>query len=193
MTKLTVRVVFCLAVAWLLTMSAWSQVTGSFVGNIKDPSGAAIAKATVTAINPATGLERAGESNSEGQFLIPLLPPGNYNLRAEASGFQTETVTGLRLLVNETARADINMQLATHKENVEVRGQVTGVETENATLNVVIDQKDVQNLPLNGRNFLQLTTLVPGSVPGIKETQNFTPTTAGTNSLNIPQVNGLRE
>jgi len=193
MTKLTVRVVLCSAVALLLAVPGWSQVTGSFIGNVKDPSGAAIANAKITAVNASTGLKRDGVSNSEGQYVIPLLPPGNYNLHAEASGFQTQTITGLVLLVNETARADVNMTVASRNENVEVSGQVAGVETANATLNVVIDQKDVENLPLNGRNFLQLTTLVPGSVPGIKETQNFTPTTAGTNSVNIPQVNGLRE
>lgn len=175
-----------------LSTIVWGQTTGSFIGDVNDPAGLAVPGATITAISPETGLERSVVANTQGEYVIPLLPPGAYNLRVHVAGFQSQTLTGLTVLVNQTTRADIKLNLPTREESVEVRGHAAGVETATATLNVVIDQADVQNLPLNGRNFLQLTILVPGSVPGLQITQNFTPTTAGTNSMNLAQVNGLR-
>jgi Carboxypeptidase regulatory-like domain len=183
--------VLCLSLG-LFASSLSAQTTGSFDGTVTDPSGAGIAGAKITAKNQQTGLVRSGKSNAQGEYVITLLPPGTYDLTVEAPGFQQYDRTGVVLLVNQVARLDIPMIVGAVVQKVTVTGAGTGVNTATPTISQVITGQEVNNLPLNGRNFLQLTVLVPGSVPGIPMTQNFTPTTAGSNSLNLPQVNGLR-
>ena len=191
-TRKMVLVAFFLALsATLLSSSAWRQTTGSFEGTVTDPSGAAITGAKITVASP-TGLVRTAESNAQGAYLVPLLPPDVYEINAEASGFQKYIRTDVPLQVNQVNRVDVSMTIGTSQQKVSVRGEETTVDTATPTISQVITNKEVTNLPLNGRNFLQLTVLVPGSVPGIPMTNNFTPTTQGTSSLNLPQVNGLR-
>jgi hypothetical protein len=191
-TRKMVLVAFFLALsATLLSSSAWGQTTGSFEGTVTDPSGAAIAGAKITVASP-TGLVRTAESSAQGAYLVPLLPPDVYEIDAEASGFQKYIRTDVPLQVNQVNRVDVSMTIGTSQQKVSVRGEETTVDTATPTISQVITNKEVTNLPLNGRNFLQLTVLVPGSVPGIPMTNNFTPTTQGTSSLNLPQVNGLR-
>ena len=171
---------------------SWGQTTGAFVGVVTDRSGSAVPGARITATNPETGLSRSAESNAQGEYVITLLPPNRYDIEVKAVGFEEYLTKGVTLLVNQTERVDISMTLGTVAEKVEVHGEATGVDTVSSTINQVITGPQVVNLPLNGRNFLQLATLVPGSVPGIQLSQNFTPTTAGSSSLSLPQVNGLR-
>ena len=178
--------------ATLLSSSAWGQTTGSFSGTVTDPSGAAVVGAKVTVISPQTGLTRTTESSDLGTYQASLLPPGNYEIVVEAAGFQKYTRTDLILLVNQVNRIDVSLIIGTAQQQVAVHGNETTVDTTTPTLSQVFNNRAVTNLPLNGRNFLQLTVLVPGSVPGIPMTQNFTPTSQGTSSLNLPQVNGLR-
>jgi hypothetical protein len=175
-----------------LTGSLWGQTTGSFSGTVTDPAGAGVPAATVTVKSSQTGFARSAESNAQGEYLVALLPPGIYDVEASAKGFQSYLRTNVTLNVNQSERVDIQLVVGRLEQKVTVSGTETLVDTSMATLSQVIDTREVNNLPLNGRNFLQLTVLVPGSVPGIHMTQNFTPTTAGTNSLNLPQVNGLR-
>ena len=176
----------------LLSGSLWGQTTGSFVGTVTDPSGAVLAHAKITVSSPQTGLLRNAESNDQGEYVVPLLPPGTYQIEVQAPGFQKYVRTDVSLLVNQVNRVDVPMILGKSEQQVSVSGSETAVDTATPTISQVIGRQEVANLPLNGRNFLQLTVLVPGSVPGIQMTQNFTPTSAGTNSLNLPQVNGLR-
>lgn len=172
--------------------SVLAQTTGSFVGTVTDPNGGTIAGAKITVTSPQTGLSRSTESNTQGDYLVSLLPPGVYDIGVEANGFEGFVRSNVQLLVNQVARVDVKMALGPVTTKVSVTGEETAVDTTTPTISQVIGSAEVSNLPLNGRNFLQLAVLVPGSVPGIAMTNNFTPTSAGTNSLNLPQVNGLR-
>lgn len=178
---------------WLASVPSSAQTTGSIVGVVSDQSGAAIAAVRITVRNPQTGLVRAAELTSAlGEYVVALLPPGIYDFEVEATGFERYIRKGVTLLVNQTLRLHIPMVVGAVTEKVEVSGEVVGVNAVTPTISEVITREKVNALPLNGRNFLQLTTLVPGAVPGIQMTENFTPTTAGSSSLNVPQVNGLR-
>lgn len=181
-----------LLVSSLVGGSVWAQTTGSFVGAVTDPSGALVSHAKIAVSSPQTGLLRSAESNDHGEYVVPLLPPGVYQIEVEAPGFQKYVRTDVSLLVNQVNRVDVQMTIGKSEQQVSVTGSETAVDTSTPTVSQVLGNQEVANLPLNGRNFLQLTVLVPGAVPGIQMTQNFTPTSAGTNSLNLPQVNGLR-
>ena len=191
MTKTTGYLFFFL-LSMPLAGSLWGQTTGSFSGTVTDPAGAGVPDAKVTVKSSQIDLSRTTNSNAQGEYLVPLLPPGTYDFDVSAKGFQTYVRTNVILNVNQSERVDIQLVVGKIEQKVIVSGTETEVDTSTPTLSQVIDTREVNNLPLNGRNFLQLTVLVPGSVPGIQMTQNFTPTTAGTNSLNLPQVNGLR-
>jgi hypothetical protein len=190
----TARVIVFLLSLFLAGLVSYvqAQTTASFLGVVTDPSGAAVANAKITVKSMDTGFVRSVESNALGEYLVPLLQPGTYDFQVSASGFQTYVRSSVVLLVNQSQRVDVELKVGSIDQKVVVSGTETVVDTSTATLSNVISSQEVTNLPLNGRNFLQLTVLVPGSVPGIQMTQNFTPTSAGTNSLNLPQVNGLR-
>jgi hypothetical protein len=186
------RYLLLFLLSMLFTGSLWGQTTGSFFGTVTDPAGAAVPGAKVTVKSSQTDFSRFTNSNAQGEYLVPLLPPGPYDFDVAATGFQTYIRTNVIMSVNQSERVDIQLVVGKLEQKVVVSGTETEVDTSTPTLSQVIDTREVNNLPLNGRNFLQLTVLVPGSIPGIQMTQNFTPTTAGTNSLNLPQVNGLR-
>src|SRR5262249_43383544 len=107
---------------------------------------------------------RTTTSSAEGFYTVPLLPPGRYEVKASLSGFTTVTRSGVRVTVAETARANLTLQVGSMTENVTIVEQAPLVETANGTLGIVIDHKKVVDLPLNGRNFAQLGTLIPGVV-----------------------------
>ncbi len=191
MTNPIVRLFLLLLIVATAADAANAQSASTFVGLVTDSTGAAVPKAKITATNVATGLVRQTETNDLGEYVLPLLPPGDYKLSAEAPGFDTAVRTSVNVLVNQTRKVDLSLVVGKLKTEVVVAGDPTAVNTVNAALGGVITRDEVQNLPLNGRNFLQLSTLVPGAVPGIQLTENFTPTTQGS-SLNVPQVNGMR-
>ena len=150
-----------------LTLSpahAWAQATGQVTGVVTDSSGSVVPGATVEVTSQATGFTRNAVTELDGVYTIPLLNPGVYQARASLSGFRTTIRGGIEVAVNGTARVDLQLQIGAISEQVTVEGTAPLVETKNATLGVVIDQKKVVDLPLNGRNFTQLGTLIPGVV-----------------------------
>ena len=150
-----------------LTLSpthAWAQATGQVTGVVTDSSGSVVPGATVEVTSQATGFTRNAVTEIDGVYTIPLLTPGIYQARASLSGFRTTIRGGIEVVVNGTARVDLQVQIGSISEQVTVEGTSPLVETKNATLGVVIDQKKVVDLPLNGRNFTQLGTLIPGVV-----------------------------
>ena len=175
----------------LVVVPSGAQTTGTILGVVTDPGGAALPGVKITVRNPDTGLMRVTESNNIGEYVVSLLPPSVYDIEAEASGFERYINRGVRLLVNQTARVEIHLVVGALEQTVEVRAEVVGVDLTTATISEVITREEINALPLNGRNFLQLATLVAGSVPGIQLTENFTPTTQGS-SLSLPQINGMR-
>jgi outer membrane receptor protein involved in Fe transport len=143
---------------------ARAQATGQMTGVVTDSSGSVVPGATVEATNQATGFTRNAVSGVDGVYTIPLLNPGRYEVKASLSGFRTSIRSGIDVVVNETARVDQQLQVGAVTEQVTVAVSAPLVETKNATLGIVIDQQKVVDLPLNGRNFTQLGTLIPGVV-----------------------------
>jgi len=166
------RICFVLvALAFALCVSSvlHAQATGNFSGSVFDKSSAAIVGASVTATNQATGVSRQANTDDSGHYLIPLLPVSIYTLRVEFKGFQAAETKDLRLQVDEARVLDFTLALATQSTQVEVSASAVAVETTNPSLGQVITAQEVQQLPLNGRDFVQLATLTPGTT---QETSN---------------------
>src|SRR5437016_5219149 len=158
---------FCLVFFSLLitVVSAAAQVqNGQFTGTITDPSGAAIANAKVTAVNPATNLSVAATTNATGLYTLKELPPGSYKITAEAPGFRTSSNADVALNAGTTARVDFRMQLGQTREIVEVTGEAAAVNTEDSKLAGTVTSTQIDNLPLNGRNVYDLIQMAPGAV-----------------------------
>lgn len=146
------------------TAAAYAQATGQITGQVTDPSGAVLPGATVEATNAATGAVRTAVTGGDGLYTLPLLQPGVYSVKASLDGFKAAQQDGVRVTVTETARAVFQLEVGQISETVTVTAEATLVETSNATHGIVIDQQKVVDLPLNGRNFTQLGTLIPGVV-----------------------------
>lgn len=131
-------------------------------GSLSDPSGAAVAGATVTVRRADTGAVRQAASDADGSFLITLLPPGTYSLTVEAPGFRRLLREGLVLQVNQRARLELLLELGEVTETVQVTGAGPLLESQSSSLGTVIAERLVNQLPLNGRNFVQLAILSPG-------------------------------
>src|SRR3954451_1366587 len=154
----------CVLTLVLLPAPAAAQATGQITGVVTDNSGSVVPGATVEVTNQATGFTRNAVTELDGVYTIPLLNPGVYEAKASLSGFRTTVRGGIEVVVNGTARVDLKLQVGAIAEQVTVAASAPLVETKNATLGVVIDRKKVVDLPLNGRNFTQLGTLIPGVV-----------------------------
>src|SRR4051812_16246867 len=157
-------ILFCGVLFALLPAPAAAQATGQITGVVTDNSGAVVPGVTVEVTNQATGFARNAITELDGVYTIPLLNPGVYEARASLAGFRTTVRGGIEVVVNGAARVDLQLQVGAVSEQVTVAAQAPLVETKNATLGVVIDQQKVVDLPLNGRNFTQLGTLIPGVV-----------------------------
>jgi hypothetical protein len=143
--------------------AAWAQDTASITGTITDPSGAAIPNARVALKNPEHGVNRTGTSNGSGDFFFASLPIGSYDLIVTAEGFKKYEAKGVILRVADKARVNVAMQVGTISTEVVVQGsEVAQVETQSSDLGGTVTGKEITQLELNGRNFTQLITLVPG-------------------------------
>ncbi len=138
----------------------------TITGSISDPSGAVVTGAAITVRDTATGFTRNTVSNDTGNYSLPGLRPGVYTVSVELQGFRRHQQTDFQVQVDQTARLDVTMQLGQTSEVVEIKATAQLLHTENATLGAVIDTKKIVELPLNGRNFVQLALLVPGVTPG---------------------------
>jgi hypothetical protein len=141
----------------------YGQATGSFSGIVSDKSGSVISGASVTATSQGTGVSRASNTDDTGHYLIPLLPIGIYTLRVEFQGFRTAETKDLRLQVDEARELDFSLSPSSVSAQVEVSANAVAVETTNPSLGQVITAEQVSQLPLNGRDFVQLATLTPGT------------------------------
>jgi hypothetical protein len=150
------------------------QATGSFSGNVLDKSGSAIPGANVLATSEGTGLVRSGKTDNVGHYLIPLLSVGNYSVRVDVAGFRSAESKGLRLQVDEAREIDFSLVPATVVTTVDVSGESVAVETANPSLGQVITSQQVSQLPLNGRDFVQLATLTAGATAETNPNSFFT-------------------
>ncbi|MDQ2900818.1 MAG: carboxypeptidase regulatory-like domain-containing protein [Acidobacteriota bacterium] len=143
----------------------WAQSSATIVGRVSDPSGATVGGATVTARNIATGLERSTVSGESGDYELPLLPvTGSYSLTISKTGFSPQELTGIVLQVQQQARFDVTLKLGSLSEKVIVAESAPMVNTDSGAIGQVINNKSIVDLPLNGRNFTQLASLVPNAV-----------------------------
>lgn len=177
----------------LIGFSAFAQGGGNAVlnGTVSDPSGGVIAKASVNVTQTGTQIKRTASTNDAGQFSVPSLPPATYRVTVEASGFKTYT-QDVTLLADENGSLQIQMQLGSATETVNVEATATLVNTVTPVLGQVIEQSRVVDLPLNGRNDADLTTLVAGAVTsnnGAGTTQGNTKQVPGAETIS---VNGAR-
>lgn len=137
--------------------------TGDITGSITDATGAAIAGATISATNSGTGSQRTATSNDSGVYSLPSLTPGNYSLRVETKGFKVAERRDVELQVGQVDRLDFTMEVGNTSDTIEVAGGAPVIETENASIGTVIENRRIIDLPLNGRNPLQLVSLTPGA------------------------------
>ena len=150
----------------LMVPAIWGQgVSGRILGTVQDSSGAVVAKAKVTVTNLATGIIVVGVTDSNGQYGVENLQPGTYSVKFEAQGFRPFVSNGIVVVVDSSTRVDAALQVGSQDETVQVTSAQPLVDTTSSSLGEVIDQKDITNLPLNGRIFSQFVQTVPGSIP----------------------------
>ncbi len=160
------RFIFALALAALSLIPASAQSTfGTIVGSVTDASAASMPDVTVVLLNSATGDRRSAVTDSNGSFQFVSLNPGDYKIDIQQTGFRHYTRSSILVEVAAQVRADIQMQVGDTTQSVEVTASAALLQTENATLSQVVAARAVQELPLNGRNVMNLVALVPGVVP----------------------------
>lgn len=159
-----IRVV-CLAVLFVSPAVFAQEITGSIRGTVTDPSGALVDAATVTAAQTETGLTRTTTTDRSGAYVLLELPVGHYRLEVERSGFQKYVQQGITLNVNETANVPVRLKLGQENEKVEVTADADLIQGTVTSLGIVVSEREILDLPLDGRNFTQLGLLQPGVVP----------------------------
>ena len=160
------RSLILLAAALLAVyLSALAQDTARINGSVTDQTGAVIPNVKVTIENPARGFKQVLKSDSAGFFAVQAVPIGDYVITAEATGFQKLVRTGITLEVGQIQRVDLQMTVGQMTQEVTVSGNVPKVQTETAAVSSVVTNTQIQNLDLNGRNWVSLALLVPGAAP----------------------------
>ncbi|HVR44076.1 MAG TPA: TonB-dependent receptor [Thermoanaerobaculia bacterium] len=198
--KSLVAVGFACALIMAAANPAGAQSTGRIEGIVTDDSGAAVPGATVTSTNLGTNAVRVVVSDAEGAYTIAPLPVGDYRIRVELSGFRPAATT-VSLTVNQVSRVDFELELGELAETVVVTAAAPLIDKSTSHISTVIEAEQVENLPLNGRNFTQLATLVPGvnrGIPGSNASGGGSGTDAETFRYSefggaALSVNGLRE
>jgi Carboxypeptidase regulatory-like domain/TonB dependent receptor len=159
-----VRNVLAFVMLTCLSLCA-QQITGNIRGTVTDPSGAVIQGASVTARQAETGLSRTTTTDREGSYVLLELPVGHYSLQVASKGFQEYVRDGISLNVNETASVSPHLAVGSEKQQVLVNGDAPLIEPTVTSMGKVVQQRELEDLPLNGRNFSQLGLLQPGVVP----------------------------
>ena len=136
--------------------------TGSILGTVTDTTGAIVPNALIEVLNQDTGFKRSMSTDNAGGYDFVTLLPGRYSITAAAAGFKTVHAKDIVLEVEQRARVDIELSVGATNETVSVTGRAPLINTEDASLGQVVEQQQVVNMPLNGRSFMELTTLVPG-------------------------------
>src|SRR5437899_3970604 len=162
-----IRVVVVLSLAGCVgAIPARAQtIRGTITGTVTDSTGATVPGIAVTVTNAATGISSSAVTDRQGGYTIPLLPSGTYQATVEQSGFKKYLHGGIVIQIAQTTRLDIGLQVGAMSEAVEVVGEAPLVRSNTAELGQVIEMKQIQAMPLNGRFFEQLITMTPGATP----------------------------
>jgi hypothetical protein len=153
-------VLCCLALA----PAAAAQSTATLQGTVTDPQGAVVAKARVVVRSTAMGVERATQTDEEGNYQVASLPAGTYRVEVQAQGFQTQVANALSLEVARTAVQNFQLTVGSVSQEVTVSSDTSVIETATTSVGTVLNERTVQEIPLNGRHFVDLGLLIPGSV-----------------------------
>ena len=154
--------------------------TGTIQGRVSDVSGSVIPQAKITILNEATGVQQVVQSSQDGNFVQPYVPPGVYTVTVEKEGFDKSVTNSVRLNVQQTIALDIALKVGNVATTVEVSANAVQLSTSTSSVATVIQGKAILDLPLNGRNALNLANLVPGVIP------------ASNNSGSTPWISGGR-
>src|SRR5215216_314310 len=154
-----------LGVGFLTETHAQTTTVGSISGTVRDPSGAVVPNAEVTLLEENTGFTRKVNTGSDGVYSALSLPVGRYSVSAAPQGFKKTVATGLELHVSENLTVNLTLEVGQMTETVSVTAEAAQVETQSGNVSSLIAEKQVTELPLNGRNYAQLALLVPGVSP----------------------------
>ena len=158
-----------LVIAWMLvtsTIEAGSQMTGQLAGTVRDATGAALPGATVIVTGPLpTDIRRSVTTDARGRYLVPLLQPSVYDLLVELEGFHSARYQELEVAVDERATVDVILVLAGVTEQIDVSVEIPIIEVERSDVTWRVSGRTIDDLPLNGRNFVDLMALAPGARP----------------------------
>jgi hypothetical protein len=182
---------FALALLVLAPCSAQS-ISGTILGSVLDTTGAAVPGASVTIVNGETALTRVATTNSAGEYDVPSLPPGTYNIAVEMKGFKKVSLSGVRLNVDQKARVDLKLEVGDLAESVQVQAAVPLVQSDSSELGVTVNESQIKELPLNGRDFVQLTRLIPGVTRGVPGSNNDGASNEGWRMSSTISANGMR-
>src|SRR5450432_786907 len=147
----------------LCGLPLFSQTFGEITGRVGDASGAAVPSAVLTLTNVSTNAARTTASTETGDYTFPSVPPGTYNLRTEHPGFKSSSTNAIEVQVQQTVRLDLLLQVGQITESVQVSAAADLLQAENGTVGTVVDNKGITELPLNGRNYLNLVALSPNA------------------------------
>src|SRR5437016_11761952 len=186
------RFLYLMCVVLLTVLPALAQTQASISGVVHDSTGAVIPGVTVTVTNPATNFNRSAISNEAGVYNFPSLQPGQYDIKVELPGFRALTQKDRELQVQQSARLDFTLQVGEVSQTIEVSGTAALIATENATVGTVIENKRIVDMPLNGRNFLQLVSLSPNVSYGFNSSQQADERQGGTRAAQNISVAGQR-
>ena len=180
-----------LVIALLIPVVAFAQGAGRFVGVVLDPSGAVIPGATVTVKNERTGAERVVTSNGEGRYIIGNLPPSVYTITAKFGDFAPLEFTGMQLVEAQEFALDLSLTAAGLTETVQVTANVSAVDLSSARIGVNVSEREINELPVNGRQMSQLMLQAPGSQNSGTGTWNDVRFSGRANNQNVIKFDGV--
>ena len=177
---------------FFLVMHSPAQTTnGLMTGTITDTSGAVVAGAQVNVTNQGTSELRTTTTDSNGYYIVPQLPPGIYDISIKKQGFATENRANVQLQVNQNAALDFKLTVSSTAQTIQVTGAPPPLNTTSATIGTVVNRSTIVDMPLNGRDFTQLTLLTPGAAPIEAGQQSAFIISIGAGGIS-PSVNGQR-
>jgi hypothetical protein len=182
------RFAFPLAALVCALMVTWADLpaqttSGRFTGTVTDPTGAGVPQAKITAVNSETGQKIAETSNGEGGFVLYPLPPGIYDVAVQKQGFNSFTISGVKIDVSESVVRNIALQVGAISQSVSVSAESAAIQTDSPAIAATMDRSQIESLPLNGRDYNQLVLLSAGSVDN---------STGGNNDFGSVALNGNR-
>src|SRR5438270_11186709 len=161
--RFTKAVAIALTLTWTFSTALAQVTTSTILGTVTDRSGATIPDVRVTVKDVGTGFERVVTTGADGTYVVENLKPGQYQVSASKTGFNEKVISGITVAVDQRARIDVQLEVGAVTQRVEVQGAAPVVETDSSTVGKVITTRDVLELPLNGRNFIQLAVVTAGA------------------------------